>query len=113
MTWTPEVPIQYSKPRIDGFLALQPSHTQSHDYAHDNLLIGTSGMVSKSDHNLKLTDDLRIVNPRIKHSLSVVEPSGLVTAEGNPIQFTKPSVTIQFDGPSGYLRSNGTLFHKP
>merc|ERR1712121_446702 len=68
----------------------------SHDLAHDILLIGPSGIVTKSGRNLQLTDDLRIANPRAKRSL--VGPSGMITADGTPIQFTRPGVTILLEG---------------
>ncbi|XP_042223568.1 uncharacterized protein LOC121867620 isoform X1 [Homarus americanus] len=84
----------------------------SHDLAHDILLIGPSGVVTKSGRNLQLTDDLRIVNPRTKRSVPLVGPSGMITAEGIPIQFSKPGTTILLDGPSGYVMSDGTLVQK-
>jgi len=85
----------------------------SHDLAHDILLIGPSGIVTKSGQNIQLTDDLRIAfNARTKRSLPLVGPSGMITADGTPIQFTKPGVTILLEGPSGYVMSDGTLVQK-
>ncbi|XP_066973523.1 uncharacterized protein [Macrobrachium rosenbergii] len=80
----------------------------SHDLAHDILLIGPSGVVTKSGRNLQLTDDLRVANPRSKRSLegALVGPSGIITASGQLIQL--PSGTsIVHAGPSGVVLSNG------
>ncbi|KAK7083104.1 hypothetical protein SK128_001512 [Halocaridina rubra] len=78
--------------------------------AHDIVLIGPSGIVTKSGNNLQLTDDLRIANSRTKRAL--VGPSGMITDDGTPIQFTRQGVYILLEGPSGYVMSDGTLVQK-
>jgi len=85
----------------------------SHDLAHDILLIGPSGIVTKSGRNIQLTDDLRIaLGGRTKRSLPLVGPSGMITADGTPIQFKEAGATILLDGPSSYVLSDGTLVQK-
>ncbi|XP_071526551.1 uncharacterized protein [Panulirus ornatus] len=81
-----------------------------HDLAHDILLIGPAGIVTKSGRNLQLTEDLRLVNPRFRRSLT--GPSGMITDSGHQIQFKKPFATILLEGPSGYIMSDGTLVQK-
>ncbi|XP_071526550.1 uncharacterized protein [Panulirus ornatus] len=82
----------------------------SHDLAHDILLIGPAGIVTKSGRNLQLTEDLRLVNPRFRRSLT--GPSGMITSTGQQIQFKEPFATILLEGPSGYIMSDGTLVQK-
>ncbi|XP_071526320.1 uncharacterized protein [Panulirus ornatus] len=81
-----------------------------HDLAHDILLIGPAGIVTKSGRNLQLTEDLRLVNPRFRRSLT--GPSGMITDSGHQIQFKEPFATILLEGPSGYIMSDGTLVQK-
>ncbi|XP_066973522.1 uncharacterized protein [Macrobrachium rosenbergii] len=78
------------------------------DLAHDILLIGPSGIVTKSGRNLQLTDDLRIVNPRSRRSLegALIGSSGIITKSGQQIQF-EPGVSVVQAGPSGVVLSNG------
>ncbi|XP_071526318.1 uncharacterized protein [Panulirus ornatus] len=83
----------------------------SYDLAHDIILIGPSGVVTKSGRNIQLTDDLRIANPRAKRAI-LTGPSGMILDDGTPVQFTKEGVTILLEGPSGYIMSDGTLVQK-
>ncbi|XP_063889316.1 uncharacterized protein LOC135116027 [Scylla paramamosain] len=78
----------------------------SHDFAHDILLMGPSGIVTKSGKNIQLTADLH----RVKRSL--VGPSGMILADGTPVQFKVPFATVLLDGPSGMVFSDGTLVQK-
>jgi len=82
----------------------------SHDQAHNILLIGPSGIVTKDGKNLQLTEDLRIANSRQKRHL--YGASGMITKDGYPIQFSRPGVTILLEGPSAYVMSDGTLVQK-
>merc|ERR1711970_1373308 len=53
----------------------------SHDFAHNIVLIGPSGIVTKDGSNVQLSDDLR----RVKRSL--IGPSGMFW-NGMPVQFS-------------------------
>ncbi|XP_068218617.1 uncharacterized protein [Palaemon carinicauda] len=81
----------------------------SHDQAHNILLIGPSGIVTKDGRNMQLTDDLRIAHRSKRH---LIGDSGMITADGIPIQFSRPGVTILLEGPSAYVMSDGTLVQK-
>jgi len=81
----------------------------SHDQAHNIVLIGPSGIVTKDGRNLQLTDDLRIVSRNKRH---LIGASGMITKDGIPIQFKEAGVTILLEGPSGYIMSDGTLVQK-
>ncbi|XP_045114793.1 uncharacterized protein LOC123506612 [Portunus trituberculatus] len=78
----------------------------SHDFAHNILLLGPSGIVTKDGKNIQLTSDLH----RVKRSL--VGPSGMILEDGTPVQFKTPFATILLDGPSGLVFSDGTLVQK-
>jgi len=81
----------------------------THDQAHNILLIGPSGIVTKDGRNMQLTEDLRIVSRNKRH---LIGDSGMITKDGIPIQFKREGVTILLEGPSGYIMSDGTLVQK-
>ncbi|XP_068219354.1 uncharacterized protein [Palaemon carinicauda] len=81
----------------------------SHDQAHNILLIGPYGIVTKDGRNMQLTDDLRIAHRSKRH---LIGDSGMITDDGIPIQFSRPGVTILLEGPSAYVMSDGTLVQK-
>lgn len=81
------------------------------DTAHNIVLIGPSGIVTRDGKNLQLTSDLHIVG-RHKRSLPLVGPSGMILEDGTPVQFKAAGTTILLDGPSGLVLSDGTLVQK-
>ncbi|XP_068218611.1 uncharacterized protein [Palaemon carinicauda] len=85
----------------------------SHDEAHNILLIGPSGIVTKDGRNMQLTDDLRIVG-RSKRSAGFVTPkgnlgySGILRADGSTDLFSHDEAhNILLIGPSGIVTKDG------
>nr|ABR27687.1 cuticle proprotein proCP5.2 [Callinectes sapidus] len=78
----------------------------SHDFAHDILLMGPSGFVTKSGKNIQLTADLH----RVKRDLK--GPSGMILKDGTQVQFMTGETTVLLDGPSGLVLSDGTLVQR-
>merc|ERR1711931_447595 len=99
---------------VSGIVHLSGVNTQfSHELANDILLIGPSGIITKSGRNIQLTDDLRIAfNARTKRSLPLVGPSGMILEDGTQVQFKEAGATVLLDGPSGIVMSDGTLVQK-
>ncbi|KAL7641305.1 UNVERIFIED_CONTAM: hypothetical protein RMT77_008443 [Armadillidium vulgare] len=95
--------------RVDGTTDLFDFNT-----AHNIVLIGPSGIVSKDGRNIQFTPDLRIVGKtnRIKRSLPLVGPSGIILEDGTPVQFKSGTTTVLLNGPSGIVLSDGTLVQK-
>ncbi|KAK7083106.1 hypothetical protein SK128_001514 [Halocaridina rubra] len=81
-----------------------------HDTAHNILLIGPSGIVTKDGKNMQLTEDLKIASSRTKRH--VIGESGMILDDGQQIQFKTGGVKILLEGPSGILMSDGTLIQK-
>jgi len=82
----------------------------SHDFAHNIVLIGPAGIVTRDGKNLQLDADLNVVRRQKRH---LIGDSGMITKEGIPIQFKKAGVQILLDGPSAYIMTDGTLVQKP
>uniref|UniRef100_A0A0P4VT96 Uncharacterized protein n=1 Tax=Scylla olivacea TaxID=85551 RepID=A0A0P4VT96_SCYOL len=78
----------------------------SHDFVHDILLMGPSGIVTKSGKNIQLTADLH----RVKRDLK--GPSGMILRDGTQVQFKTGDTTVLLDGPSGVILSDGTLLQR-
>merc|ERR1712035_57568 len=89
-----------------GILRADGTYEQfSHDFAHDILLLGPSGIVTKNG-NIQLTDDLH----RVKRDL--IGPSGMILSDGTQVQFKTESPSVLLDGPSGLVMSDGTLVQR-
>jgi len=80
-----------------------------HDTAHNILLIGPSGIVTRDGRNMQLTDDLRIVNRAKRHTIG---ESGMILDDGTQVQFKTGGATILLEGPSGIIMSDGTIVQK-
>merc|ERR1712212_372031 len=80
-----------------------------HDFAHDIIQIGPSGIITKSGP-IQLTSDLKLV--RAKRSAPIIGESGMILPNGQQIQFKTANPTIILEGPSGILLSDGTVIQK-
>jgi len=81
----------------------------SHDFAHDIVAIGPSGIVTKSGRPIQLDADLNLV----RNKRHIVGDTGMITDWGLAVQFKKPFTTIVNDGPSGIVLSDGQQFQRP
>merc|ERR1711913_194330 len=95
--------------RIDGSTDLF-----SHNFAHNIVLIGPSGIVTKDGSNVQLTDDLR----RVKRSAGYVSAAGnighagILRADGSTDLFSHNFAhNIVLIGPSGIVTKDGTNAH--
>ncbi|XP_064090201.1 cuticle protein CP1158-like [Macrobrachium nipponense] len=86
----------------------------SHDEAHNILLIGPSGIVSKDGKNMQFTDDLRIVGRSKRSAAGFVTPkgnigySGILRADGSTDLFSHDEAhNILLIGPSGIVTKDG------
>merc|ERR1712212_969666 len=98
---------------VSGIVHPSGVNTQfSHELANDILLIGPSGIITKSGRNIQLTEDFQFVTPgRTKRH--IVGDTGMLTSWGQAIQFKEPFTTIVLEGPSGMLLSDGQHIQKP
>ena len=80
-----------------------------HDFAHDIIQIGPSGIITKNGP-IQLTSDLKLV--RAKRSAPIIGESGMILPNGQQIQFKTANAKIILEGPSGILLSDGTVIQK-
>ncbi|XP_064107915.1 uncharacterized protein LOC135216476 [Macrobrachium nipponense] len=94
----------------------------THDFAHDILLIGPAGIVTKSGRNIQITEDLRLVVPGLpampsrkkrsptsyKDSRGIIGTAGILRKDGSTELFTHEFAhDILLIGPAGIITKSG------
>ncbi|XP_066952294.1 cuticle protein CP1158-like [Macrobrachium rosenbergii] len=94
----------------------------THDFAHDILLIGPAGIVTKSGRNIQISEDLRLVVPGLpatpsrkkrsptsyKDSRGIIGTAGILRKDGSTELFTHEFAhDILLIGPAGIITKSG------